>query len=258
MERLSVHSDAPSGIGANMLRTWGLIFLAAGLVGRGLIQTHLLGVGTISAQDLMAAMNASQTTMILVTVSLVLQAVETCAAPIFAVLLITGVQKTADLGKYILRVTAAALAAELPYSLAVEGSLLAPGLNPMFSLVLGLALLYFYRRFPGRGFKMVAIKVLLTLAGVLWGQMLRIQCGSEMVIILAALWMLRDKPLYRNFAGMAAAVLCTAFTPFFLAAPMGFLAVHFYNGEKSDTSPWLNYLSYPALCVLTAGVSFLL
>ena len=241
-----------------MLRTFGLVFLACGLIGKGILQNHLLGLTRLDPQGLLEILNASQQNMILVTVSLVLQAMETCAAPIYALLLVNGVKHTSNLGKYLFRVAALALVTELPYSLAVKGSLTAPGLNPVFATLLSLILLYLYTRFPGTSFKAVAMKVLLTLAGIVWGKMLSIEAGSAMVVLVAALWMLREKPLYRNFAVAVGCALCVVFSPFFLAAPMGLLAVHFYNGEESDNSPWVKYLAYPVLVALTAAAGFLL
>jgi len=257
MERLS--DNKPTGMNGNALRTWGLLFLTAGVIGRGLLQTHILGIGQMSAQELLAAMGASQMTMILVTFSLVLQALETCAAPIFGLMLVTGAEKTGNFNAYILRVTGLAVLAELPYNLAMKGSLLdMTSRNPVFAMVLCLILLYFYRRYAGKSIQNILIRVVVTVAAVIWGQMLRIDSGSCMVILVTVLWAFRKKPLYRNFAGAAAAVVCTMITPFYLAAPMGFLAVHFYNGEESTNSRLVNYLAYPAILLVTALVGILL
>ena len=38
---------------------------------------------------------------------------------------------------------------------------------------------------------------------------------------------------------------------FYMASPMGFLAVHLYNGEKGEQNRLVNYLTYPALLLLT-------
>ena len=57
---------------------------------------------------------------------------------------------------------------------------------------------------------------------------------------------------------LIAAVVCTMITPFYLAAPMGFLAVHFYNGEENTNSRLVNYLAYPAILLVTALVGILL
>ena len=253
MERLSDYK--PTGMNGNALRTWGLLFLAAGVIGRGLIQTRILGIGQVTAQELLQIIGASQTAMILATTSLVLQAMETCAAPIFALLLVEGVQKTSDFQQYFLRVTGLALLSEIPYNLALKGQLLAlDSRNPVFGLVLCMALLYFYRRYH----KNLLVKIIVTAAAFLWGQMLKIDSGSCMVLIVVALWALRKKPLYRNFAGAAVTVLCTAISPFFLAAPMGFLTVHFYNGEKSTNSRVVNYFAYPAILLAAAMVGIIL
>ncbi len=258
MERLD-RQYTPTGINGNVLRTWGLVFLTAGVIGRGLIQTRLLGIGQVSPQQLLEIMGASQMAMILATVSLVLQAVETCAAPIFALMLVNGTLRTSDFKAYALRVTGLALLCELPYNLAISGKLLASGSrNPVFALVLCLVLLYFYRRYAGWSIPNVLIKVVVTVAAVLWGQMLQIEFGACMVLTVAALWAFRGKPLYRNFAGAAVTVLCTAISPFFLAAPMGFLAVHSYNGEAGTNSRVVNYLAYPVILMAAALVGMML
>lgn len=257
MERLSANT-APQGITSSALRVWGLLFLALGIVGRGIIQTHILGIGQLSPQQLLEAMTASRMTMILVTVSLVLQAMETCAAPIFAWLLVTGVEHTSDFWKYVLRVLGLAVLSELPYNLAIGGQLLSvESRNPVFALALGMIMLYFYRRYAGKALGLTLIRLVVTVAGILWGQMLKVDFGAPMVLMIAVLWGFRKKPLYRNFAGAAASVVCTLFSPFFLAAPMGFLAVHFYNGEKGDSSPVVNYLAYPMLLLAAALVGIL-
>ena len=67
-----------------------LLLAVGGLVGRGLIQTQILGVGSVTTTQLLEMMNASSDTMTLVTVSLVLQFAETMAVPLFALLLAEG------------------------------------------------------------------------------------------------------------------------------------------------------------------------
>ena len=56
--------------------------------------------------------------------------------------------------------------------------------------------------------------------------------------------------MLRSMAGAAASILCCLFSMFFLAAPMGFLAIHFYNGEKGADNRWVNYLAYPVLLLM--------
>lgn len=257
MERLN--NRKKRGINGNALRTWGLLFAAAGIIGRGVIQTHMLGIGQISAQQLLDVISASDQAMLLTTCSLVLQAVETCAVPIFALLLTEGMQHTKDAKAYFLRIAGLALLCELPYNLAVGGKLLDfSSRNPVFSLVLGMIMLFFFQRYAGTKLPNVLIKIAVTAAAIVWCEMLGVEFGSAMVLVSAVLWAFRRNTLYRNFAGAAAAIVCTVFSPFFLAAPMGFMAVHLYDGEPSTNSRKVNYLSYPAILVIAAAVGMIL
>lgn len=252
MERL--RNQKNTGLNGNALRTWGLLFLATGTIGRGIIQKQLLGVGEITAQQMLDAMSNSQGTMILVTLSLVLQALETCAAPIFALLLVEGFQHTSDFMRYLTRVLGLAVLCEIPYNLAVgSGFLDWTSRNPVFCMVLGLIQLYFYQRYAEKSLQNTLIKAVVTIAAVIWGEMLKIEFGSCMVLVIAVLWAFRKKPLYRNFAGATVTIVCSLMSPFFLAAPMGFLAVHFYNGERGEENRLVNYLAYPAM-LLIAGL----
>ncbi len=253
MERLSSNTT-PSGISANALRAWGMMFLLVGVVGRGILQNHFLGLGQVSSQQLLEIMQSSDTAMVMATVSLVMQAMETCAVPIFALLLIVGVQKTSDFRAYLLRVSGAAVLTEIPYDLAISGKILDFSTrNPVYGMALSLVMLYFYRRYAQPGFKNVLIKVVVTLSALLWPVMLKIEFGTATVLIVCILWIFRRRPMYRNFAGATAAIVCSLTSPFFLASPMGFLAIHLYNGEKGDENRLLNYLAYPAM-LLIAGI----
>ncbi|MBP3304779.1 MAG: hypothetical protein J6L24_02315 [Oscillospiraceae bacterium] len=244
----------PSGISGSALRVWGMLFLTLGIVGRGIIRNKLLGLGTISSAQLLELLQSSSDMMVMATVSLVLSAAYTCAVPIFTFLLVEGFCHTGDYRKYLLRVAGLALISELPYNLAMSGKLLDTGSrNPVFGLVIGLIALYFYRRYSEKSWANRGIQVLVTLAAVLWAFMLGIDEGVPLLILIAALWALRSKPIYRNLVGCIAAILCSVLSPFYLASPMAFVALHFYNGEKGESSRTVNYLAYPAI-LLVVGI----
>jgi len=252
MERIS--SAQPSGIRSNTLRTLGILFAACGIVGQSILQNKWLGIGSISFQALLEAMQRSGTTMAIATAALIARAMETCAVPLFAFLLVEGVQHTTDLRLYFLRVLGVAVLSELPYDLAMSGKLVdLSAQNPTFGLVLGLALLYWCRKFGERTVKQTLGRMVITLAALLWPMMLNIQYGSATVLMVALLWAMRKKPGLRGLAGAAGIILCSLFSPFYLAAPMSFLAIHFYNGEKGTENRLVNYLAYPAL-LLAVGL----
>ncbi len=252
MERLG--TQQPAGSTGSTLRKWAFFFLLAGVVGRGVLQTHLLGIGSITAEELMQAMSASGDVMIMVTASLVLQAMETCAVPMFAMLLVEGFRHTSDFPAYLLRVFGTAVLCELPYNLAMGGSwLVFESRNPMFGLVLALIAMWLYQHFGEKTWTHRVLRGAIAVAGVLWAEMLHIEFGTAMVVVTGTLWAFRSKPMFRNYAGMAAAMLCSITSLFFLASPMGFLAVHYYNGEPGEQNRLGNYLFYPVV-LLAVGI----
>ena len=240
MERLG--NARPSGLHSGALRAWGMLFAIAGIVSRALLQNKMLGVGLRSMEELMELMQTSDTAMIVATVALILQAVETVAVPIFVFLLFEGFLHTSDWKKYLVRVGGLALLTEIPFDLAINGKLLEfSSQNPVLGLLLCLVLLCWFKRFAGK--KLVC--VIMALAAVLWALMLKVDHGVPMVLMICIIYLFRNKRMFMGFSGVAVAAMCVALSPFYLVAPMGFLAIHFYNGEKGESSRLVNYLFYP-------------
>lgn len=240
MERLG--NTRPSGLHSGNLRAWGMLFAIAGIISRSLLQNQMLGMGMRSMQEIMELMQTSDVAMAIATVALVLQAIETVAVPIFVFLLAEGFRHTSDWKKYLLRVAGLAVLTEIPYDLAMNGKVLEFGTqNPVFGLVLCMVLLHLFERFSGK--KLVC--VVMALAGLAWAIMLKVDHGIPMILMICVVRIFRNKHMFMGFSGMAVAALCSGISPFYLAAPMGFLAVHFYNGEKGEGSRVINYLFYP-------------
>ena len=248
MERLG--NNRPSGLHAGNLRAWGMLFVVAGIVGRSILQNRMLGIGVLSAEELVQLMQSSQEAMIIATIALVLQAMETVAIPIFVFLLVEGFLHTSDWKEYLLRVCGMAVLTEIPYDLAMYGKVMEfDGQNPALALVLCMIVLYMFKRFAGK--KLIC--VVMALAGILWGIMLKIDHSVPMLLMLCIIYLFRNKRMYMGFSGMAVAAVCTAISPFYLAGAMGFLAIHFYNGEPGEGNRVVNYLFYP-VALLAIGL----
>ncbi|MBR2422236.1 MAG: hypothetical protein IKB09_07790 [Oscillospiraceae bacterium] len=240
MERLG--NTGPSGLHTGSLRAWGMLFAVAGIVSRSILQNQMLGVGLRNMEELKSLMDSSDTAMIIATIALVLQAMETVAVPIFAFLLAEGFAHTSDWKKYLLRVAGLAVLTEIPYDLAINGKVLEFGnQNPVLGIALCLVLLYLFTHFAGK--KLMC--VIVALAAAIWAVMLKIEHGVPMVLMICIIYLFRNKRMFMGFSGVAVAAMCTAISPFYLLAPMGFLAIHFYNGEKGNSSRLVNYLFYP-------------
>jgi hypothetical protein len=231
------------GLNTTLLRIWGMVFLILASAGTALLQNRLLNMtGGTSLMDALEAEGG----MAIASVALILEAVEGLAIPVFCFLLVEGAVHTANLNAYLLRVLGVAVLSELPYNFAMTGKLIDFSTrNPAFGIALGLILIWFYRRYEAKGLKNLLLKLVITACAFLWTGILRIEHGMCCVIVIAALWLLRAKPSFRILGGSCALMLCCLLSPFYMIAPMGFMLVHFYNGEKGPSGRLVNYLVYP-------------
>ena len=256
MERLA-QTNRTRGMSGSALRFAGYLFLLAGVAGKGLIQNAMLGLNGLDTQGMLAVLEQSPDAMILATVSIVLQALESCAVPIFAFLLVEGFQKTSSYKNYLMRVVLVAVASEIPYNLTFGGSLFVmESRNPVFALVLCLLMLYFYQYFGARSLRNSAIKAVVTVSALLWSGMLGIEHGTFLVLMAAVFYLLRGKPGFQLLAGCGAAGVATLFSLFYLTAPFSCLLLYLYNGEKGNSSRVFNLICYP-LMLLIAGIAAL-
>jgi hypothetical protein len=247
-----------TGLSAQSLRTWGIIAIVAGVVSKGFIQMGILGIAQMSVQNMMDAME-NPSYMGLATIALILNAIEACAIPIFSFLLVEGFTKSKNRKFYFLRVFAVALISEIPFDLIYSGKIIATNQqNPVFAVLITMILLYFFKRYQGKQLPQILLKLVILVAAIFWMEMLKIYNGTCFVVISAALWLLKDKKLLRTFGGCCAAALCTVISPFYLAAPVAFLAIHFYNEEQGAVNKLVNYIVYPAVLVIFAAVIHLM
>lgn len=252
-ERLN--QRAPSGLSSRMLKIWGLAFLAVGAAGQAILQNKLLGIGSLTTQQLLEAMQTSQSVMLYATLALVLQTAQTCAVPIFAFLLVERFRTVEKPLVYIGWLLGAAAISEIPYNMVVGGSLLHTGsLNPLFTMALCAVMLQFYRMFPAATTRDRLIKIVVTASAVLWTLMLGMEFGPCAVLLTTVIWCLGHKPLVRNLVGAVVAIVSSIFSPFFVASPMGFLAVHMYNGELEEHK-FTGYLAYPAVLLVIVCIA---
>lgn len=248
-----------AGINGNTLRIWGIVFVVAGIIGRGVIQTHMMGMKGLASDELLNVLETMPNAMTLTAVSIALQVAETCAVPIFSMLLIEGMQKTSDFKAYFKRVISLAVVSEIPFNLAFSAKFIDfESRNAVFGVVLCMLMLYLWEKYDVKMKKNALIKLLLVIVTVLWCQMLKVDHGAAMVIIVSCLWAFRKNKIFFNFSGAAVAMMCSIISPYYLASPMGFLAVHAYNEEKSTNSHKANYLLYPVLLIIGWAFGILL
>ncbi len=237
------------------IRMCGMIFLLLGAFG-AMLQTQLLGGGNLTNSQLLTALEENLDLMENATIALALQAAGSAALPIFVLLLVEGATHTSHYAKYFLRIFALALICQLPYNLVMSGSVgTVTRLNPVFAQVMGLILLYFFRRYPEKKFSHLLIKCTAVLGVFLWSVILGVDHGPCCAILTALLWVLRGKPNLQTFLGIMILFSCSIFSMFYLAAPIGFLILHFYEGEQGSENRLVNYLAYPVILLVCGLLS---
>lgn len=245
----------PQGRDCASLRKWGMVFLTAGVIGSGIIQNALMNMNSLTGNELLAAMEGNSAMMPLLTAALICKFMETCAAPLFALLLVEGFRRTSSFEKYLLRIGALALVTELPYNLAIGGKLFDLSTrNPVFGLFICLVMLFFYGRYQEKGLKNTLIKLLISVAAFLWCAMLRIDHGTCMVVMVGFVWLAREKSNMRAMYAFCAAMLCTALNMYYLGCCLSCIMLHRYNDERGEQNVKFNYAFYPAL-LLIVGIA---
>lgn len=237
------------GLTAQGVRVWALLFLLFGLALNPRV-SELLG--------------KDETDFIFTSVGLILQLLHFCAIPLFVFLLAEGFTHTISLKDYALRVGIVACVAQVPYSYAMYGVLFSFKefhMNPVFGMLLAMVLLYFFKRYPGRNFKRLILKVLLWIMAFVWVSMLKIEYGVAVILLTPIIYFLRKKRMMMIFAGCIAMTLCGFLdapngelspmrtAAYVASAPVSFLILHFYNGEKGEGNRYINYCAYPVILI---------
>ena len=240
------------------LRILGMILLAAGAYGV-MMQTKLLGVGNITNNQLLDLLEQNPDVMAGSAISLVLQMFGACALPIFVFMLVEGVIHTSHYGKYMLRVLGVAVLSQLPYNLLMTGNIWYMNrLNPVYALFMSMIMLYFFRTFTEKKAKYVLLKIVAFVGAYIWSNMLGVEHGACCVILSAVLWGLRGKINMQTFIGILVMFCCSIFSMYYLAGILGFMAIHFYEGNKGEENRIVNYLAYPVILTVCGLMTVLM
>lgn len=248
----------PSGNSSQVLKSWGLIFIAAGIIGRAIIENRVIHVMDMSHDELLAFMNASSSNFALVTSSMILKIASYCAVPLFLFLLVEGVTYTSSYRNYFLRIAGLALVTEIPYDLAIyDRAFYWKEQNPVFGLLLGLVIIFFFKTYAKGKLKSVLLYVFVLFLSIMWIDMLHISDGLFILILLTTLWLTRKNRRTQLYVTALVACFCVVLPAadtdnsigslVYLASPLSFLLVFRYNDEPGEGIRWVNYAAYPAL-----------
>ncbi|MBQ7944827.1 MAG: conjugal transfer protein TraX [Lachnospiraceae bacterium] len=173
--------------------------------------------------------------------------------PIYCFLLIEGFYHTKNVKRYVLRCLMFGLVSEIPFDLATHGSVFyLQSQNIYFTLTTGLCMIWCLERIKG------AYLVPKRWAGIVpveyfqWGasflciaigagaaQLLEMDYHYMGILLIAALYYCREfTPLVRSLVGAVAFA-------FEKTAPLAFIPIYFYNGQRGKQNKYFFYMVYP-------------
>lgn len=165
------------------------------------------------------------------------------AFPIFCFLLVEGFLRTGNVKKYALRLGGFALISEIPFDLAFNAKVLEfTYQNVFFTLFLGLLTMIVFDKIIRTAWPKI-VKLLLCApvlaAGGILAEILQTDYAATGVICIMVLYLFRNSKPWQLVAG------CAAFL-WELTAPLAFIPIAFYNGERGLKLKYFFYAFYPA------------
>lgn len=233
--------------------------IGAGILGRVVMTSGYMEI--VRSNDLNAMMQWLTENGVLFYTYTALRMIGRLGFPIFAFLLVEGFQRTHNVKKYALRLGMFALVSEIPFDLCFSGTLLEFDYqNVFFTLFLGLLTMIAFDwiekkewaagRTLNRIVKIVFSAVALAVgAGV--AHFLKTDYAAVGVLCIMALYVFRKKKPLQIAAG------CVAFL-WEVTAPLAFIPIGFYNGERGLKMKYFFYAFYPVHLFLIWLVSLLM
>lgn len=175
-------------------------------------------------------------------VDVVLRFIGRVSFPIFCFLLVEGFLHTHDVKKYAIRLGLFALLSEIPFNLAFRNQLLFwKHQNVYFTLLIGLLCMWGIKAVFASGksklVEIMGVGALLIVCGAA-AELLNTDYGANGVLLIVLLYLLRSKRKLQCIAGAAAFA-------WEISAPLAFVPIFFYNGERGHQKKWLFYWFYP-------------
>ena len=163
------------------------------------------------------------------------------AFPIFCFLLVEGLIHTHSRPRYLRNLVLLAIASEMPFDLCLRGELVAVDVqNTIWTLVLGFLLCVViddcaqaFAPTPALVLKCAAVPIFMALA-----MLLGTDYDAFGVALIMLLYLLRNNRREQCAYG---GFVCL----YELSAPLAFVPIYFYNGERGRQNKWFFYIIYP-------------
>lgn len=170
----------------------------------------------------------------------ILRKIGRIAFPIYCFLLVEGFFYTHDVRKYIRRCFMFAFISEVPFDLAMHGTVWYPqSQNVYFTLTLGLCTLYAISHFQGNAVWHPWAQAVCVIIGAGIAQILEVDYHCLGVVFIVMFYYCRSMEKWlRDIIG------AIAFS-YEVTAPLAFIPIHLYNGKRGMKLKYFFYWVYP-------------
>ncbi|MDE7219704.1 MAG: hypothetical protein K2O45_08805 [Oscillospiraceae bacterium] len=225
-------------ISVNTLKMIGTILMVLYFFSASVVQNGILHMSDYTTDQLNELLAADGRMMLWAGIGSVGSVVGVMGVPIFAYLLVLGVEYTSDLRRYAAAVLIAAFVSEIPYDLAMSGQMWNwLEQNSLWTVLITLVMLWLLRRFQGPGMVPLLLSFFITAAGCFWAVFLRCKFGGGFVLIAALLYLLRGhKGVSYGLGALVSLIYATA--------PLGFVLVALCDGQRRSMGQWGKYAYY--------------
>lgn len=211
---------------ANFMKQLGTALMCLYFFGQSVIQHGLLNAPNRTSQELNGLIESSHD----------------------AFLLAEGIQNTSNAGRYILNVFVTALLTEIPYDLAVSGKPFNwSDQSFLWTILIALIMLWLMQKFRGKGAAAAVVNIMLIAGGCIWALFLRCKFGAAFVVMTALLFLLWNR---RGIGALLAGIVSLVY----ITAPLGFIPIMLYSGERKNTDKKMSKYGYYILCPVIALV----
>jgi len=219
-----------------------LIDHTAAVLFPSLMMDHGVYYPGFSMEYAMAAVQESPAGWLYVFYQIMRRILGRLAFPIYCFLLVEGFERTRSRAKYAFRLFLFALISEIPFDLAFSGrTVYTHYQNVFFTLLLGFLMMWAMKeleaRVSRRGLRWAGIGILFLALSFL-AEAIYCDYGAYGIIAIALLYLFRKNRKEQIIAGMVAFL-------WEVTAPLSFIFVAFYNGERGLKLKYIFYLFYP-------------
>lgn len=228
------------------MKMLGTALLTMYFFAQSVIQNGVLDAPNRTAQELNELATGNRDVFLFLGMASVLMLIGSAAVPIFSYLLVIGLEKTSNVKRYILTVLAAAVLTEIPYDWAVSGKPFNWGDQSfLWTILIALVMITLMRTFSGKSSAAVVINIMLIGGGCIWAIFFKSKFGAAFVLMTAVLYLLREHKGVSIFIGVVISLI-------YISAPLGFIPVALYSGERRNLDKKTGKYGYYAFCPVIA------